>query len=471
MPEAPRPAPGGPPGNRDGQALERRLGLGSVTSIVIANMIGAGIFTTSGLLLEELGDPRLMLALWAIGGLVALCGALCYGELGAAIPRAGGEYVFLARLFHPVLGFLSGWLSFFAGFSAPIAASAIGFSEYLARAFPALVAPGVLEPVLGAAGLKKLWAVAAIVVFTAVHVRGLELGARVQNALTVLKVVLVAGLIGAGFAAGGGSFAHLSQGDPLVLDFAGLRTCGVALMWVMFAYSGWNAAAYIGSEIRDPGRVLPRSLLLGTGLVALLYLGLNLLFVYAVPPAELAGEISVGGLAVARLFGRAAESALSLMIAFALFSSLSAFIILGPRVYYSMARDGCFFRFAGRVDPRFGVPARSIVLQGAVASLMVLLGTFDQILTYLGFALGIFPILAVLGTAAVRRRGWGTFRMPLYPLPAVLFVAASLAFLTLSLLERPVESGIAVLTVLVGLPAYALFRRRRITAEPGPPPP
>ena len=443
---------------RDG--LEPRLGLVSVTSIVVANMIGAGIFTSSGLLMGQLGDPRVMLALWGVGGVIALCGALCYGELGAAIPHAGGEYVFLARIFHPALGFLSGWLSFFAGFSAPIAASAIGFSEYLARAFPAAVSPGLLDPQLEAVVTRKAWAVLVILVFTLVHMRGLSFGARVQNVLTGLKVGLIVGVVGVGFAAGNGSLSHLAQGEPMPLDFASLKTAALALMWVMFAYSGWNAAAYIGSEIRDPGRTLPRSLLLGTGVVAALYLALNLLYLYAIPPDEMAGVIPVAGLAVGNLLGRAWETGLSLLVAFALFSSLSAFIILGPRVYYAMARDRCFFPFAGRVHPRHAVPTGSIVLQGAVASVMVLLGTFDQILTFMGFALGIFPLVAVVGLVVIRRRGWGTYRMPLYPVVPLFFVAANLSILTLAFLERPVESSVAILTVLVGLPAYVAFRAR-----------
>jgi APA family basic amino acid/polyamine antiporter len=436
------------------RGLERRLGLWSVTSIVVANMIGAGIFTTSGLLMKDLQSPTVMLALWIGGGVLALCGALCYGELGAAIPRAGGEYTFLSRLFHPSLGFLTGWVSFFAGFSAPIAASAIGFSEYLTRAFPALLGSGAD----GGVALKRLYAVMVIAVFTAIHYRGLRLGAGVQNALTVLKVLLIVGLIVVGFGFGDGSLAHLSEGQPFVFDFAGWKRLGLALMWITFSYAGWNAAAYIGSEIKDPGRNLPRSLLLGTSTVMLLYLLLNVFYLYAASPAEMSGEISVAGLAAGKAFGRSIEAVLSLMISFALFSSLSAFIILGPRVYYSMAKDGLFFRFAGEVHPRHGVPAKSIVLQGVVASLMALLGTFDQILTYMGFSLGIFPILAVVGVFKVRRRGMSPFRMPGFPIVPVAFILVSLAILVLAFFERPLESSIAILTVVLGVPAFVAFR-------------
>jgi APA family basic amino acid/polyamine antiporter len=451
--------------------LERKLGLFPLTNIVIANMVGAGIFTTSGLLMKDLRSAAVMLALWIVGGLVAFCGALSYGELGAAIPRAGGEYAFLSRLFHPVLGFLSGWVSFFVGFSAPIALSAFGFAEYIARAFPQLLHWGVLErpPVLNIlhslretpeGALKKLFAILLIAVFTFLHTRRLELGARVQNYLTGLKVLLIVALVAAGFAVGKGSFAHVTASGGFDFGFGGWKTMGLALMWIMFAYSGWNASAYVGSEVKDPSRNLPRSLLLGTGAVIVLYAALNLFYVYAVPPAQMEGVISIGGLAAGNLFGKSAETVLSVLISFALFSSLSAFIILGPRVYYSMARDGVFFKSLAKVNPRFGVPSRSIVLQGLIASILVLFGTFDQLLTYMGFSLGIFPILAVIGVFKLRRSGLSVVKIPGYPVAPAVYVIAGTAILVLAFLRRPVESSIALGTVAVGIPIYLVFRRK-----------
>ncbi len=441
-------------------ALERRLGLFPAANLVIASMIGAGIFTTSGLLLQELGDPVVMLLLWLVGGVLALCGALCYGALGAAMPRAGGEYVYLGELYHPILGFLTGWVSFFVGFSAPLAASSLGCAEYLGQAFPALVEWG--DPVL----LKKLLAILIIVSLAAIHLRGIELGALVQNWLTMGKVLLIVALILAGFTLGQGSLGNLGAGQPLPPGVAGWKPMGLSLMWIMFAYSGWNASAYIGSEIRDPERTLPRSLLVGTGLVMLLYLGLNLLFVFAVPPEEMSGVIAVGGLAASRLFGGSFEALLSALIAFALLSAISALIVLGPRVYYAMARDGYFFQFAARVHPVFRVPTWSILLQCSLAVVMVASGTFDQILTYMGFCLGIFPIVAVLGVfklAWAQRRGLGVaaspFRIPGHPLPAIVFAAGTGLTLILAYMERPVESTIALVTVALGVPAFFLFRR------------
>jgi len=446
--------------NKTDNGLERKLGLFPLTNIVIANMIGAGIFTTSGLLMQDLHNPLIMISLWIIGGGIALCGALSYGELGAAIPRAGGEYAFLSRLFHPVFGFLSGWVSFFAGFSAPIAASAIGFTEYLTRAFPGLLSLGIFESSLESAALKKFYSILIISIFTFIHVRGIEFGSKVQNYLTLLKVALIAGLILFGFSIGKGNLDHFSQGGDFGFDFGGWKTMGLSLMWIMFAYSGWNASAYIGSEIKNPSKNLPRSLILGTGIVIFLYFCLNLFYVYAVPPEDMGGVISIGGLAVGNLFGKSFENLLSILISFALFSSLSAYIILGPRVYYSMAKDCYFFRFASEVHSKYGVPSKSIMLQGVIAIVMVMFGAFDQILTYMGFSLGIFPILAIIGVFKLRHLKKSTYKLPGFPVVPIIYLLAGASILFLAFFERPVESSIAILTVITGIPAYLIFKKR-----------
>lgn len=451
--------------NKKENILERKLGLFPVTNIVIANMIGAGIFTTSGLLMSDLRNPLLMISLWVGGGIIALCGALCYSELGAAIPYAGGEYIFLSKLFHPVFGFLSGWVSFFVGFSAPIAASAIGFTEYLTRAFPQLLRFGIFEVPFEAAVLKKVYSIIIIVIFTMIHLRGIVFGTSVQNFLTSIKVGLIAGLIIIGFSFGKGSLEHLSQGNSFHFDFGGWKIIGLSLMWIMFAYSGWNASAYIGSEIKNPKKNLPFSLILGTGVVIILYFGLNFLYVYAAAPGNMNGVISIGGLAAGNLFGKSFENIFSILIAFALFSSLSAFIILGPRVYYSMAKDGYFFRFASEVHSVYQVPAKSILLQGLIASVILLSGTFEQILTYMGFSLGIFPILSVIGVFKLRRFKKSEYKMPGYPVIPVIYILAGASILVLGFLERPVPSSIAIFTVALGVPAYFLFKKRYKTPK------
>ena len=416
-----------------GKKDEHQIGLFSASNIVIANMVGAGIFTTSGLLMSGLGNPMLLIALWIVGGIIALCGALAYAELGAAMPQAGGEYVFLSRLYSPLYGFLSGWVSFVAGFSAPIAASAIGFSQYLFRAFPEL-APGGSHGLFLSGHLDKVLAIGIIGLFTFIHLRGLQFGSRIQNYLTILKIVLVAVLIFVGLAFGKGDMAHFSQGTPAHFNFSTLKIMGLSLMWIMFAYSGWNASTYIGSEIRNPERNIPRSLLYGTGIVMGLYVLLNIVFVYATTPEEMKDVISIGGLTVKNLFGSSMEFAFSLLIAFALFSSLSAFIIIGPRVYYSMAKDGYFFQFAAIVHPKYNVPSAAIIMQAVLAIIMVLSGTFDQILTYMGFSLGIFPLLAVAGVFRLRAKGKSKRIIGGFPIHLIIYLLFGVMILSLSYL-------------------------------------
>jgi len=446
--------------NKEGNHVLHKIGPFSASNIVIANMVGAGIFTTSGLIMSGIGNPWFLIILWITGGIIALCGALSYAELGAAMPQAGGDYIFLSRLYSPLFGFLSGWVSFVAGFSAPIAASAIGFSEYLFRAFPQLAQAGN-HGLFPGVHLDKILAIALILLFTLIHLHGLKFGSKIQNWLTIMKVLLLVVLIVAGLSFGKGDFAHLSQGTPANFNFSTIKTFGLSLMWVMFAYSGWNASTYIGSEIKNPERNIPRSLLYGTGIVMILYVLLNLVFVYATPPEEMKGVISIGGLTVKNLFGSSMEFVFSLLIAFALFSSLSAFIILGPRIYYSMARDGYFFKFAAKVHPKYKVPSAAIIVQAVMAIIIVLSGTFDQILTYMGFSLGIFPVLAVAGVFKLRAEGNNKRIIKGLPVHLILYLFFGVMILFLSYLERPVESSFALAMALAGIPFFYYFKMKQ----------
>ena len=432
--------------------MKKSLGYFSLTNIVVGDMIGAGIFTTSGLLLAQLHDPKLLLILWAIGGVIALCGALSYSELGARFPRAGGEYAFLSELFSPLAGFLSGWVSFFVGFTAPVAASALAFSEYLVRTLPD--ADGMEQ--IGF--IKKAIAVGIILVFSIIHYFGLRSGSKVQNLLTVIKVGLILALVIIGFVFGTGSFEHFNVQMKVAEGWAGFKTMGLALMWIMFAYSGWNASTYVGSEVLNPVKNIPRSLISGTLFVTLIYLALNTLFVYAVPAGEMKGVISIGGLAANNLFGQTLDQFFSLFIAVILLSAISVLTIIGPRVYYAMAESGHFFGIAKRIN-RSNVPGISILMQNGLAIVFVVSGTFEQIITLLSFSLGIFPIMAVLGVFKIRRQGNTAYRTPGYPFPQVIFIVISLAILVLAYLERPAESSIALGVILVGIPSYFLLKR------------
>jgi APA family basic amino acid/polyamine antiporter len=443
---------------RDGDAageearLRRHLGQGTATSVVVANMIGTGIFTTTGLMLARLESGWLVMACWLAGGLVAMCGALSYAELAVMMPRAGGEYVYLRDIYGPLAGFLTGWISFFVGFSAPIAATGVAVSAYLSAA-------GILP---GSRLAGDSTAILIVFGLTALHAAGLRAGAIGQNVLTVLKLVLLGGLVAAGFAIGQGSWRFFegtsefwSAGEP--------GQIGIALLWVMFAYSGWNASTYIGGEVRRPEHTLPRSLLFGTAAVTMIYLAINLLLFFAAPAAELRGVVAVGDVAARRLFGPGSAAGFSILIALALLSSLSAYVMIGPRVYYAMARDGLFFRFAARVHPRSGIPTASILLQGSCAAVLVLFGSFDQLLTYIGFALGLFPWMAVLGIFILRRRDPGRdrpYRVWGYPIVPLVYLVAGAGILIVAFLNRPGPSLLALLTVAVGIPVYRMAARR-----------
>lgn len=441
--------------------LTRKLGLFPVTNIVVANMIGTGIFTTSGLLMAKLDHPLLMIILWFVGGLIAICGALCYGELGAAIPKAGGEYIFLSKLYHPMLGFLSGWVSLIVGFSAPIAAATIGFSEYFTTAVPSLINLGENIGFSNPMIIKKILSVLVIAIFALVHIRGLKFGILIQNSLTILKILLIVGLLLLGFWLGTGNFDNIFNSGSFKIDFGGWKSIALSLMWILFAYTGWNSATYIGSEIKDPKKNLPRSLIIGTGAVTLLYLLLNTLYCYAVPVDAMKGEISICGVTVRFLFGESWERFFSLLISFALFSSISALTILGPRVYFAMAKDGNFFKFVSRVNSKTQVPSYSIILQSSIAIIMVLSGTFEQILTYMGFSLGLFPILAVFGIFKLRRKKLSVYKSPAFPVIPLFFILISVSMLILAYFERPLESSIALLTVAAGIPAYLIFQKKK----------
>lgn len=445
-------------GNQNG--LVRRLGLVTVIAIIVADMVGTGIFTTSGLVMANLQSPVLMIVLWGVGGLVALAGAFCYAELSVAMPYAGGEYLYLSRLFHPMVGFLSGWISFIVGFSAPVAAASIGMSEYMIGAFPGLLSPDFLSGGLSQMFVQKALAIMVVLVFTLVHLQGTRLGTQVHNIFTLLKIALIAVLIIIGFSVGEGSFSHFSTGETIPFDFSRFKSIGLSVLWISFAYTGWNAAAYIGAEVKKPNKNLPRALLLGTGMVILMYVLLNVLFVYAIPPGQMEGVISVGTLAAKNLFGLQYSRVFSFFIAIALFSSISALIILGPRIYYAMARQGHFFAFAGKVHAKTGVPYLSVIIQGMVAIVIVLSGTFDEILTYMGFALGLFPMLAVYGIFILHRKGMSRYRAPWHPVFPVFFMLINLMMLFLGYAQRPLESSIAIGTVLLGIPLYYFFKRK-----------
>ncbi len=434
--------------------IRREIGVVTATSIVVANIIGAGIFTTTGLLAGLLPGPGWILMCWAFGGLIAIIGALCYAELATRMPEEGAEYFYLHKLYHPSLGFLTGWTSFIVGFSAAIAASAMAFSEYL---FAGLIDDHMAPDPARLLYVKKATAILIILLFTSLHYRGIKTGSKIQNLLTALKILIVLGLALLGIFWGKGDWTHVVAGNN-----GGFRwtAAGTAMMLVMFAYSGWNASAYIAGELKNPRKTLTLSLVVGTSIVFILYIAINIFILHTLPFSEVTGVIAIVEKASAASFGSWMGKGLSIMVSFALLSSLSAYIIIGPRVYFAMARDKLFFPFAVKVHPRFRVPSRSIVIQGTLASVMVLIGSFEQLLIYLGFALGIFPWLAVFGVFIARKRRIGdstAVKVPGYPFVPVFFLVSTLVLMIFAYINRPLESTAAVITVLAGIPCYLIW--------------
>ena len=433
----------------------RKLGTFTATSIVVANMIGTGIFTTTGIMAAHLPDTGWILFCWLFGGLIAFSGALCYMELSTRMPEEGGEYLYLKNLYHPLFGFLTGWTSLLVGFSAPIAASALSFSEYMFAGLNIQPMTGDFSDLIF---YKKITAIVIIIIFTLIHYWGIRVGAGVQNVLTAMKILIVIGLAGMGISFDSNPLTNLSFSSLDMSD--GFMGIGVAMMLVMFSYSGWNASAYIAGELKNPRKALPRSLILGTLIVIVLYILLNIFVINAVEIEEMNGVIAIVQLASVKMYGAWIGDILALMIGISLLSSLSAFILIGPRVYYAMARDRLFFNFASKVHPRHRVPGRSILIQGIIAITMVIIGTFEQLIIYISFALSIFTWLAVFGIFLVRKKAIGesnAVRVWGYPFTPGFFLLSTFCLMIITYITRPMESTAAILTVSCGIPFYFIW--------------
>lgn len=443
--------------------LLRKVALRSATALVVANIVGSGIFTTTGFQAADLGRASYIYLLWIVGGVIAFCGALCYAELGAAMPRAGGEYVYLRETYGPALAFMSAFVSLVAGFSAPVAAALKSLVRYSTHFIPALHPDAVLI-----AGLHRGDAVAIGLVWllVALHLRGVRAGFAFSDVVTVLKVGGIVVFIGAAFLVGKGSFSGMVGASSSLAETSPTGTLPTALatslVFVMFCYSGWNAAAYIAGEMKQPQRDLPRSLLIGTLIVVVLYLGLNATYLYAVGVDGLAGQLEVGLIAARSLFGGWGVTLVAILICVSLTASASAMTIVGPRVYYAFGRDSRALRALGTVVPGTGAPSRALVLQGFVTSLLIVSGRVDQIQQYAGLTLTLFASLSVSCLLVLRFRSPAMerpFRAWGYPWTPLLFLGVSLWMMLWAFRGRPAESLLSLLTVAVGGALFLLLRR------------
>lgn len=418
-----------------------KLGFVGVTSFAVANMIGTGVFTSLGFQLMDIQSPFAVLALWVIGGLIALCGSLTYGELGAAMPRSGGEYHYLSKIYHPALGFLSGFVSVTIGFAAPVALACMAMGSYLS----------VLLQTSG-----TVIALVALTSITLVHLWSVRVGSRFQNLFTLFKIVLIVVFVVFGL-----TYTPQLQNITLIPDRVSLREIispafAVSLIYVSYSYSGWNASAYVASEVRNPQRTLPRSLFWGVLLVTLLYVMLNYTFLKTAPVNELSGQIEIGFISANHVFGNVGGGIMAALIGILLVSSISSMVFVGPRITQVMGEDILLFRPFARKNSK-GVPVNAILLQFLISFLFIVTGSFEQVVTYSGFVLSTFTFLTVAGVFIHRRkyktslRPYKTWGYPVVPVIFLILTAWTMCFL---IIRKTDEALLGMLTLFIGMGVY-----------------
>jgi basic amino acid/polyamine antiporter, APA family len=427
-----------------------KIGLVTAICLIVANMIGVGVFTSLGYQVLGTKSVFALLALWVVGGVVALCGALTYGELAVAMPRSGGEYNYLSKIYHPALGFLSGWVSCTVGFAAPMAMMGVLFGHYFENLFPGLSPEGL--------------GIVLVVVLTLVNISSFKAGSSFQTFFTLLNIVLILGISIAGYFLADHSHFAFTTGKK---DFLALtdRAFGNSLVYVSFAYSGWNSATYIAGEIRNPFRNLPKALFIGTALVTVLYLLLNFIFLYAVPMDELAGQVEVAGIAALKIFGPYGGTIISIVISITLVASVNSMMITGPRVTKVIGEDFSFFKKLAKTN-HSGTPIYATLIQSSIAILLIYFSGFESITTYIGFTLSLFIMLTVTGVFVNRLRypdqelqyrTWG------YPVTPIIFILLEGYMIFGLFVMRWEESLYGMATVLSGLIVYYFVREKNHT--------
>jgi APA family basic amino acid/polyamine antiporter len=447
------------------------FGLATATFVVVASMVGVGVLTTSGITVAAVGSNQWMLLMWVLGGITAICAALSLAELSAAIPKTGGDYVYLYEAYGPLPAFLSGWVSFLIGFAGPCAAAAYGSAKYLVAGFPTLASHSF--PV------ERTLATSLILIFAAIHVSGRRRTAYVQGGITALKVGILAAFAIAGMFAGWPNHANLL--DRMPLDGRLTITMMASMVYISYAYIGWNAASYLAGEIKEPQRLLPRAILLGTGGVLLLYLAVNLVYALALSASEIRALVNepsnrrgvdvvapIAQLAAVRLFGPRLATPLSVAIGLMLLSTLSAYVLIGPRVVYAMAQAGQFPEIAARLTRRAETPAIATGLQVAVALGLLWSNSFDNLLVYASVGLSLFSMLAISSIYVLRWKRPDLprpFRAPGYPFTPAFYLVVTGLLTGAAFYERTRVSSYALLSILAGIPFYYTWRGKERLLE------
>ena len=406
-------------------------------AIVVANMIGTGAFTSLGFQLKDLNNPSVVLTLWVLGGILALSGAFSYAEVGTVISKSGGEYAFLSKIYNPLIGYLSGWISLTVGFAAPIALAAIAFSEY----FP-----------FGNFNVKWM-SIALVAVITLIHTQSLKLSAEFQNISTLLKVILIVIIIGVGLILPEHSGNEIVSSKGYFTELTS-TAFAIALIYVSYSYSGWNAAAYITEEFENPLKSLPKALIGGTILVTVLYTLLQYVFLKHVPVENLAGQLNVGTIATQQMLGEKAGNFFGLAISLLLISGISAMVWVGPRVTSSIAKEHRLWSYFQTQEN--GIPKRALWLQFGISSLLLFTGTFEQIMIYCGILLTASSLMTVLGVFKLRKQNQQRigFKSPLFPLFQIVFILLSVWMIVYALINNTLESALGMSHLLIGTGTY-----------------
>jgi len=422
-----------------------KIGFYTAISLVIANMIGTGVFTSLGFQLFELHSVFMILVLWLLGGVISFCGALVYGELGIAIPRSGGEYVYLSQLIHPSVGFMSGWVSSTVGFAAPVALASMALGTYVHSIIPEINI--------------TMCALSVVFFITLIHALHLKIGSSFQNVLTVLKVVVILGFIIAGFLH---TPNHTITVMPQSHSMSEIFSAGfwVSLVYVSYAYSGWNAASYLVGEMETPQKNLPKALLIGTLIVTVIYVLLNYVFLYSAPMAELTGVLEIGHVSAIHIFGDVIGKLMSIVIAFLLLSSISAMIMAGPRIIKSMGEDLPMLHLLAKSN-KHQVPYMAVIFQSVMTAMLIVTSQFESVLTFVGFSLSIFTFLTVSSIFVLRAKKMSTggYKTWGYPVTPVLFLLLNGFTIYFVFTQRPTESLLGLLNAGIGGTIYFIGKK------------
>ncbi len=459
--------------------LVRQLGLFDTTMVIVGIVIGSGIFLTTGLIAQNIPSAPLIMLVWLIGGLHALTGALTYAELGAAMPHAGGQYVYLREAYGPFVGFLFGWITFFAYMTGIIAALGVAFAEYFGYFFPALSIQNVLFAtdleLFGRSFAYRLSAgqlvgLLLIGLFSYINYRGTAFGKAIQNISTVTKIGALAAFVLFGLLSDRGMPVDW-RFNPRDLDFGQLAVgIGLSFVAVSWTVGGWQEVTFISGEIKQPERNIPRALAIGTGSITLLYLLINYVYLRALPLDVMAGVVRVGEVASNALFGEMGAALLSVAVMLSVLGAMNGTVLVGPRVYYAMARDGLFFRRAGQIHPQYGTPGLAIGLQAIWAGVLTLTGTFGDLITFVIFAnamLWVAAATAVFTLRAKRPEMPRPYRVWGYPAVPLFFVVASSGIMLNMLLETPVQALASLMFIAIGIPVYFLWSRQNRADQAG----